>query len=77
MDTFEVGDRMRVRFISEELEMDLDLLHYLENHNVKPGQEVSVKEKLASAGLMVLEANGADVSLGLQVASRIRVETIG
>lgn len=76
LDTFETGDRFKVRFISEELEMDLDLLHYLEKHNLKPGQEVTVQDKLKSAGLLVLNNGEEDVSLGLQVASRIRGEAL-
>lgn len=76
MDTFEIGDRACVRFISEELEEDLDLLQYLEKHNLKPGQEVSVQDKLPSAGLIVFSTGEEDVSLGLQVASRIRAEAL-
>ncbi|MEX1158470.1 MAG: metal-dependent transcriptional regulator [Thermomicrobiales bacterium] len=76
LDTFEIGDRFCVRFISEELEMDLDLLHYLEKHGLKPGAEVTVADKVPSAGLLVLKSDGEDVSLGLQVASRIRVEAL-
>lgn len=76
LDTFGPGEKVRVRFISEELEMDLDLLHYLEKHGLKPGAEVTVQEKVASAGLLVLKCRDEDVSLGLQVASRIRVECL-
>jgi DtxR family Mn-dependent transcriptional regulator len=74
IDTFEVGEKMIIRFISEELEEDLDLLHYLDNHGLKPGQEVEVMERVASNGLLVLHCKGVDVSLGLQVASRMRAE---
>jgi DtxR family Mn-dependent transcriptional regulator len=76
LDTFEVGDRITVRFISEELEEDLDLLRYLERHELKPGEEAQVEEKVPSAGLMVLRKGGENISLGLQVASRIRVEAM-
>lgn len=74
LDTLEPKDRATVRFISEELEEDLDLLHYLELHSLKPGQEIEVREKVPSAGLMVLNNGKDDVSLGMQVASRIRAE---
>jgi DtxR family Mn-dependent transcriptional regulator len=66
--------RATIRFISEELEEDLELLHYLEDHNLKPGREVTVAEKVPSAGLMVLDTGSENVSLGLEVAARIRVE---
>jgi DtxR family Mn-dependent transcriptional regulator len=76
MDTFEVGEKMTVRFISEELEEDLELLHYLDRHGLKPGQHVVVNDRVPSAGLLVLGVNGEDVSLGLPVASRMRAETV-
>jgi DtxR family Mn-dependent transcriptional regulator len=76
MDTFEVGEKMTVRFISEELEEDPELLHYLDKHGLKPGQRVVVNDRVPSAGLLVLGVNGADVSLGLPVASRMRAETV-
>jgi DtxR family transcriptional regulator, Mn-dependent transcriptional regulator len=72
LDSFGEGDRATIHFISEELEEDSELLHYLEKHELKPGQEVTIREKVASAGLLTLSAGGEDVSLGLQVASRIR-----
>jgi hypothetical protein len=76
MDTFEVGEKMTVRFISEELEEDMELLHYLDKHGLKPGQYVIVNDRVPSAGLLVLGVNGEDVSLGLPVASRMRAETV-
>jgi DtxR family Mn-dependent transcriptional regulator len=76
MDKFEVGEKMTVRFISEELEEDLELLHYLDKHGLKPGQYVVVNDRVPSAGLLVLGVNGEDVSLGLPVASRMRAETV-
>lgn len=76
LDTFAVGNRIRIRFISEELEEDLELLHYLERQNLKPGQEAEVHEKVSSAGLLVLRKDGENISLGMQVAARIRVEAL-
>ncbi len=74
LDQFAEAERGTIRFISEELEEDLDLLRYLENHELKPGREVEVRERVPSAGLLVLHNGEEDVSLGLQVASRIRAE---
>jgi len=76
IDEFGPGDRMRIRFISEELEMDLELLRYLEKNSLKPGQTVTVLEKVPSAGLVLLKSGEQEVSLGLQVASRIRAEVM-
>lgn len=74
MDTLDESQVATIRFISEELEEDLELLHYLEHHGLKPGQSVTVTEKVPSAGLMVLNHGGENVSLGLEVAARIRAE---
>lgn len=76
VDTFEPGDRFLVRFISEELEEDLQLLHYLEEHEMKPGQQMTVKEKLPSAGLITLDGPAGEVTLNLAIASRIRAEAL-
>ena len=76
LDTFESGDRLVIRFISEELEMDLELLHYLDKHSLRPGQEVGVADKIASNGLIVLRSGEEDVSLGLAVAGRIRAQAL-
>ncbi|MEO7665399.1 MAG: metal-dependent transcriptional regulator [Dehalococcoidia bacterium] len=76
MDTFEVGDRLRLRFISEELEEDMELLLYLEKHNLKPGRELSVQEKIVANGLMTVRSGDEDVSIGLQVAARMRAEVL-
>jgi len=72
LDSFAPGGRARIEFISEELEEDLELLQYLERHDLRPGHGVEVLEKVASAGLLVLKGDRGEVSLGLQVASRIK-----
>lgn len=74
LDTFAEAERGTIRFISEELEEDLELLQYLENHALKPGREVEILEKVPSAGVLILHNGEEEVSLGLQVASRIRAE---
>ena len=73
MDTLEQGDAATVEFISEELEEDLELLRYLDRHNVRPGQAITVDEKVPSTGLISINTGREPVSLGLNVAARIRV----
>jgi DtxR family transcriptional regulator, iron-dependent repressor len=73
MDTLEVGDAATVEFISEELEEDLELLRYLDRHNIRPGQPITIPEKVRSTGLIVIATQRENVSLGLAVAGRIRV----
>ncbi len=73
MDRLRKGDTATVRFISEELEEDPELLRYLERGNVKPGQEMTVQELVPSTGVVIIETDGQSVSLGLAVAAKIRV----
>jgi DtxR family Mn-dependent transcriptional regulator len=74
MDALDDGDSAVVRFISEELEEDNDLLGYLDRHGLKPGCVVTVAEKVPSTGVLSVRAGDETVSLSLAVASRIRVE---
>ena len=72
MDRLEVGDGATVEFISEELEEDLELLRYLDRHGIRPGQPITVSEKVSSTGLIAIATERETVSLGLNVAARIR-----
>jgi len=74
LDTLVTGDKATVQFISEELEEDLELLRYLEKHSIKPGQAISIAEKVPSSGVIIVATEHDNVSLGLNVASRIRVQ---
>jgi len=74
MESLEEGESATVQFISEELEEDGEILHYLERHSIKPGQTVKVEEKVESMGVMSLGIGKESVSLGLPVAARIRVK---
>lgn len=76
LDTLEVGDKASVQFISEELEEDLELLRYLDRHDVRPGQAISIAEKVPSNGVIVIGTERENVSLGLGVASRIRARRL-
>ena len=73
MDTLELRDPATVEFISEELEEDLELLRYLDRHNVRPGQAITVDERVPSTGLIAINTGRDLVSLSLNVAARIRV----
>jgi DtxR family transcriptional regulator, iron-dependent repressor len=76
MDTLEVGDKATVEFISEELEEDLELLRYLDRHDIRPGQPITISEKVPSTGLIAIATEREAVSLGLNVAGRIRVRRL-
>ena len=46
---------------------------YLDRHNVRPGQAITVDEKVPSTGLIAINTGREPVSLGVNVAARIRV----
>jgi DtxR family Mn-dependent transcriptional regulator len=73
LDTLAPDDRAIVKFISEELEEDAELLSYLDRHNLRPGQHIRIAEKVASTGLVAIDNGNETVSLGLAAAARIRV----
>lgn len=61
-----------LEFISEELEEDSTILHYLESHGLRPGARIVVGEVVRPVDIIVLKTEQGDVSLGLAVARRIR-----
>lgn len=69
----QTGDEATLIHISEELEEDHDLLVYLERSKMIPGSPIKVVEATPSTGVIVVERDGAEVPLGLEVAGRIRV----
>ena len=73
LDSYETGESATIHFISEELEEDQELLRYLERHELKPGTEVTIQEKVPSIGLLTLKTDSEEgFSLGLPVAARIK-----
>lgn len=73
LDSLAVGDEATLEFISEEIEEDFGILQYLDLHDLRPATRIAVKERVPSMDVLVLEAAGREVSLGLAVAARIRV----
>jgi DtxR family Mn-dependent transcriptional regulator len=73
MDSLETGERAVLKFISEELEEDNELMEYLDHHSLRPGSVVKVVEKVASTGVLSLSTDAETVPISLTVASRIRV----
>lgn len=67
------GDEATLIHISEELEEDRDLLVYLEQSRMIPGSGIRVVSATPSTGVIVVERDGTEVPLGLEVAGRIRV----
>jgi hypothetical protein len=67
------GTGATVKFISEELEEDSELLNYLDQHDIKPGCAVRVSEKAPATGVVLIETQGGQASLAVATAARIRV----
>ena len=54
-------------------EDDQELLEYLVNNGLIPGQSVGIKEVAPYRGVITLSSQGSDVVVGYEVATRIRV----
>lgn len=72
LDVLETGESAEIKFISEELEEDNELLGYLDRHNLKPGTKITIAEKVKSTGVLSIDTGAEQVSLSLTVASRMR-----
>ena len=73
LDSLAPGAGAILKFISEELEEDSELLGYLDRHNLRPGQDIRIVEKVMSSGVIAIDNGTETVSLGLAAAARIRV----
>jgi DtxR family Mn-dependent transcriptional regulator len=69
----EEGERVVIDRISEEAELDQQALEYLERNRLLPGRELAVEEVAPYAGTMTVWNGEEKVTLGLRLASKIRV----
>ena len=67
-----VGTSVLVARISEDVEMDMDALVYLDEHHFVPGTTATVRSR-APDGTLMLEAEGATVAIGADLSRRIYV----
>lgn len=72
LDRAQTGDELIIQRITEEAEVDLQLMRYLQEHGVAPGAQMTVREASGFNGLLVLEGSEGQVPLGLQVAAKLR-----
>jgi DtxR family Mn-dependent transcriptional regulator len=68
------GTTVTVRRVHELAEADRELMVFLEEHKIMPGQQVAVSEVLPFNQTLTVQAQGKPVTLGLAVAGRIFVE---
>ena len=68
----EVGESMRLERISEELELDAELMGFLDQSGLRPDAKVEFVGHDGQSGVTVL-VNGSDVAIGSFAAERLFV----
>lgn len=68
----EAGERGRLTRLLEDVELDHDVLKFLEEHSLIPGNDLSIVE-VGPDGTRTLEVNGRQVSLGQQLGDNLWV----
>jgi DtxR family transcriptional regulator, Mn-dependent transcriptional regulator len=68
------GEQVRLERISEDVEMDMDALVYLDEHRFIPGAAAGVVSR-APDGTLMLEVGGATVAIGADLSRRLYVTT--
>ena len=66
------GERVRLERLTEDLELDLDVMRYFEESGLMPGAQISVLA-VAPDGTMTLEVRGEKVGLGGHLADNLWV----
>ena len=64
------GERCEIRQIPDE---DYPLLKYMVDNGVLPGQAVTIADNAPYRGVIDLDVDGRSVSIGIEVAHRVRV----
>ncbi len=70
MDACPPGSRMQIDRIREDLELDLEMLRYLEEHDLLPGREFSVSDR-DPQGAVTVHLDGTAVAVGPAIASHV------
>lgn len=76
LDQVETGDELIIERITEEAEVDLQLMQYLQDHGVEPGARMRVREATPFNALVVLEGPRGPVPLGFPVAAKLRARRV-
>ena len=66
------GEKGRLTRLLEDIELDHDVLKFLEDHSLMPGHDLSIVE-VAPDGTRTLEVDGAKVALGADLADNLWV----
>jgi DtxR family Mn-dependent transcriptional regulator len=68
------GELLRLERISEELELDAEMMGYLDRSGLRPGAQVELRER-DPHGAITAAVNGELVGIGVFAAERLFVET--
>jgi DtxR family transcriptional regulator, iron-dependent repressor len=72
----EPGDRVTLERLTEDLELDLGVMRYFEEHGLMPGALIAVAN-VAPDGTMTLEVGDRRVGLGANLTDNLWVRTAG
>ena len=76
LDEVETGMELVIVRITEEAEVDLQLMKYLQERGVEPGARMTVREATRFNALVVLEGPHGPVPLGFPVAAKLRARRV-
>ncbi len=69
---FEPGDKVRLERVTEQVEVDMDALIYLDDHGFVPGTAAEIKSR-APDGTLTLEMGDGTIALGPTLAGQLFV----
>jgi DtxR family transcriptional regulator, Mn-dependent transcriptional regulator len=72
--TFGPGDQVRLERLTEDLELDLDVMRFLEESSLVPGAEIEIGA-VAPDDTMTLQVDGKQVALGSEIADNLWVRS--
>jgi DtxR family Mn-dependent transcriptional regulator len=69
------GEKVRLERITEEVELDMASLEYLDRHGLIPGRAAQIRSR-APDGTVTLDVDGAPVALGPAICHQVFVATL-
>jgi hypothetical protein len=69
----EVGQQIQLQRITETVEIDLDILTYLDTHGLRPGATAEVRDR-APDGTLTLDVGGNTIAVGPALAEQLYVD---
>ena len=76
LDQAQVGEQLILERITEEAEVNLELMHYLQMHGLAPGAAVQVARVEAFNRVIVVRGPRGEAVLGLEAAAKLRARRL-